>query len=142
MNAQTVSTGGCLCGAIRYRIVGSASSTNLCFCTQCQKQTGAPMPAFATYRNEQLTLSRGEPKSYSATPRATRQFCSDCGSSLFWREHDADTLDVFLGSFDQPDQIPPPGFAIWTAHCVSWLADLPVESSFPGARPARASDSL
>jgi len=32
--ADTVHEGGCLCGAIRYRVEGAPFNTNVCYCTQ------------------------------------------------------------------------------------------------------------
>ena len=39
--------GGCLCGAIRYRLVGTPTSTNICYCTQCQKQLKQAVKRYA-----------------------------------------------------------------------------------------------
>jgi hypothetical protein len=55
------------------------------------------MPAFATCRGEQLTITTGEPTSYRSSPRATRYFCGRCSSSLFWIEDESDELAIFLG---------------------------------------------
>ena len=117
-------SGGCLCGAIRFTMAGAPTSTNLCYCTQCQRQTGAPMPAFATCRSEQLTLSAGEPARYRSSERAERQFCARCGSSLFWVELGSAEVDIFLGTFDEPGRLPRQQRAIWAAHRVSWLPEL------------------
>ena len=129
-------SGGCLCGAIRYRMLGEPTSTNICYCTQCQKQSGAPMPAFASCRAEQLELLAGSPASYRSSERAVRHFCPVCGSTLFWREDDGDEVDVFLGTFDQPGRLPAPGYAIWAEHRVPWLPELPGVRAFAGRRSA------
>jgi len=127
-------TGGCLCGAIRYLMLGAPTSTNICYCTQCQKQSGAPMPAFASCLAEQLVLVSGTPASYRSSERAVRQFCAECGTTLFWREDDGAELDVFLGTFDQPGRLPKPGYAIWAAHRLAWLPELSGVPSFAGRR--------
>ena len=33
-------TGGCLCGAIRYRVNAPITALRVCHCTHCQKNTG------------------------------------------------------------------------------------------------------
>jgi hypothetical protein len=127
-------TGGCLCGAIRYAMAGPPTSTNICYCTQCQRQTGAPLPAFVTCQSEDLTITSGEPTSYRSSPRAVRQFCAKCGSTLFWREDGEAAVDVFLGTIDEPNRLPRPTHAIWTAHRVAWLPDLEGVPSFSARR--------
>jgi hypothetical protein len=129
-------TGGCLCGAIRYLMVGAPTSTNICYCTQCQKQSGAPMPAFATCRAEQLELIEGSPATYRSSERAVRQFCAACGSTLFWREDEGGDVDVFLGTFDAPGRLPVPGYAIWTAHRLAWVPELAGVPGFSGRHSA------
>jgi hypothetical protein len=126
--------GGCLCGAIRYSMAGAPTSTNVCHCTQCQRQTGAPLPAFASCPEAQLTIT-GSPSSYRSSERAVRQFCPVCGSSLFWREDGGGEVDVFLGTFDDPNALPPPRYAIWAAHRAAWLPELPNVPAHPGRRP-------
>jgi hypothetical protein len=128
-------SGGCLCGAIRYTMTGAPTSTNLCYCTQCQRQTGAVMPAFVSCQSEQLTVTTGEPASYRSSERATREFCARCGSSLFWRETGAEGVDVFLGTFDEPSRLPPPEYAIWATHRVAWLPDLEGVPAHAARRP-------
>lgn len=96
------------------------------------------MPAFASYRDEQVQLSSGTPKTYSASPSATRQFCGDCGSPLFWREVGSGEVDVFLGTLDDPASVPPPSFAIWTKHRVPWLPKLGVARDYPEQRQDEA----
>jgi hypothetical protein len=79
------------------------------------------MPAFATFLATQVEVGQGAPSSYSASPRAVRQFCPTCGSALFWREHGSDEVDVFLGSFDAPERLPVPARQIWTIHRLPWV---------------------
>jgi hypothetical protein len=126
--------GGCLCGAVRYEVRGRPLSTNICFCTQCQRHTGAPMPAFLTVSEKQFRLVQGRPASYRSSERAIRQFCGQCGSSLFWREDGTDGIDILLGTVDERERVAPPAYAIWAAHRIGWLPELEGIPSYPGRR--------
>jgi hypothetical protein len=123
--SEAVHTGGCLCGAIRYRTRGAPSSANVCYCTQCQRQTGAPLPSFVSYPDERFELLSGQPVTYRSSSLAVRQFCPTCGSSLFWRQDGAQEIDIFLGTLDRPADMPVPTFQAWTVHRVHWLPVLP-----------------
>jgi hypothetical protein len=131
--------GGCLCGAIRYSLQGPLLSTNICFCTQCQRHTGAPMPAFLTVSQKQLRLLQGQPATYRSSPKAVRQFCPQCGSPLFWRQDGEDTVDIFLGTVDEREQVERPRRAIWAAHRAAWLPPIEGIPSYPGGPPPDAS---
>ena len=56
--------GGCLCGAVRYRIEEEAQAALVCHCTHCQKQSGS---AFSTILGvaESAFSIEGEPCSYA-----------------------------------------------------------------------------
>ena len=77
--ADTVHQGGCLCGAVRYKTTGTPNDTNICYCTQCQRQSGAPLPAFANFDRDKFEMIQGELGSYRASDTASRQFCPTCG---------------------------------------------------------------
>ena len=131
---DAVHEGGCLCGAIRYRAEGKPYNTNVCYCTQCQRQSGAVMPAFAAFTLDRFRLTKGAPTSYRASDFATRRFCATCGTSLFWQRDGADMLDVFLGTLDQPARLPPPDDQLWGEHRVPWVPDLPGIKLYPRER--------
>jgi len=130
--------GGCLCGQVRYEVTGAPVDTTLCFCTQCRRQTGSAMPAFATWPADRLALLRGEPRSYRSSERAVRQFCQECGSALFWLADGSGQVDVFLGSLDAPERIPPPRMQIWTRHRMPWVASIPGVPDHPEGGDAGA----
>lgn len=129
--------GGCLCGAIRYRVEGAPNDTSICWCSQCQRQTGAAMPGFVSYPVDRFTLLAGTPATYRASDTAARQFCAHCGSSLFWQRDGSPELDVFWGTLDDPSAMPPPSDQIWAAHRPAWVLTLARVTSYPGARPPR-----
>lgn len=129
---DTVHQGGCLCGAVRYRTTGKPNDTNICYCTQCQRQSGAPMPAFANFDRDKVELVQGEPGSYRASGTASRQFCANCGSWLFWMQDGGTRISITLGSFDDPSDFPAPDYEIWTEHRIKWLSNIPGVESYPG----------
>lgn len=95
-------TGGCLCGAVRFRTSGQPRGVVYCHCSQCRRQTGhyyaatnVALAAIAIEGAEHLTWFR-------ASDFARRGFCSTCGSVLFWKRDDADDISVMAGSFDSP----------------------------------------
>ena len=46
---EVVVKGSCLCGAIKYTIEGSPSTTVLCHCISCKKQSGSAFKANSIY---------------------------------------------------------------------------------------------
>ena len=125
--------GRCLCGAVRYRAAGAPIGTNICHCTQCQRQTGAPFAAFASFPADRIVLLAGQPAAYRATPGVIREFCPACGSTLFWRRDGDGKIDVCLGTLDDPASIPPPEIQLWAAHRLPWLPPLPGTVKPPAA---------
>ncbi|MEM9775142.1 MAG: hypothetical protein AAF902_11220 [Chloroflexota bacterium] len=44
--------GGCLCGAVRYKITGPAKSVEHCHCSHCRKAHGALYASGALYNSD------------------------------------------------------------------------------------------
>ena len=42
--------GGCLCGAVRYRLTSAPFDTGYCHCRMCQRTAGAPVMVFSTVK--------------------------------------------------------------------------------------------
>jgi len=123
--------GGCLCGAVRYRLTGDPIGGNICYCTQCRRQTGSPMAAFVTYPRASFELLSGKLASFRASSFATREFCPGCGSPLTWKRDGRDDMDVFLGSLDEPERMPKPPRQLWTQHRLPWVPVMPEIRDFP-----------
>src|SRR3546814_6723229 len=56
-------TGGCLCGAVRYRTNGPPKRVGVCHCPTCKRQTGSPLPAFAIFAADAVTVT-GETRGF------------------------------------------------------------------------------
>ena len=93
-------TGGCYCGAVRYRIDGPIRNIVGCHCSQCRKTTGHWLASANAWRDQfSLTEDRGL-KWYRASDFAGRGFCGECGSTLFWRADEGDTISITGGTLD------------------------------------------
>jgi hypothetical protein len=119
--------GGCLCGAVRYRVT-SMLRADLCHCRMCQKASGAPVVAWLTVPAAAFSFTQGKPVAYRSSPRAFRHFCGACGSQLTFREpENPSELDVNLATLDDPAAVAPQ-YHIHMASRMPWLTiadDLP-----------------
>lgn len=79
-------TGGCLCGAIRYAVDAPVERLVACFCTDCQKVSGAAGSVNALVPAEAFRITQGRPKTFSKTADSgnalERHFCADCGTCI------------------------------------------------------------
>ena len=102
MTASERRHGGCLCGAVRFRIEGPMRGVVACHCGQCRR-SGGNFAAFSACAPEQLTFERrGGLAWFASSRRARRGFCRHCGASLFWQPADDRRIAVAAGALDQP----------------------------------------
>jgi hypothetical protein len=114
--------GGCLCGAIRYRALGPAYGITHCHCRTCRRASGAPFVSWAGFDRDKFTFSRGGPVVYASSPEVLRTFCSSCGTPLTYQRTDTpDSIDVTLGSMDDPEALRPEDHT-WTESRLSWIS--------------------
>lgn len=120
--------GGCLCGALRFRISAAPSAVSHCHCTLCRRASGAPLVTWATVPSDAFRFVQGTPRQLRATPSARRTFCGDCGTPLtFQADATPALLDVTVASLDRPEAVPPTEH-VWHTRRLPWLAlddDLP-----------------
>jgi len=100
-----VFTGGCQCGAVRYRVQGPVHHASICNCRMCQKALGNLMAPFANFAAE-VQWTRGRPSYFQSSARVKRGFCSKCGTPLTYQVGDHNP-SLTVGSFDRPDAIMP-----------------------------------
>lgn len=94
--------GSCLCGAVSYEITGPLRPVVACHCRQCRKTSGHYVAA-TQGRWDRLHMQRDEGLVwYRSSETASRGFCKDCGSSLFWRRHGDDLVSIMAGTLDPP----------------------------------------
>jgi hypothetical protein len=122
MTEQTL-VGGCLCGAIRYRLHPPFLFVSQCCCKDCQKATGTGHTTIIGVHKDQLDLE-GEPATYTNTGdtggKVTRHFCGNCGGRLYTSgDAPGDHIMIQAGSLDEPGAVSPQN-VIYVKDRVSW----------------------
>lgn len=103
----TAITGGCQCGAVRYRVATELGNPHLCHCRMCQKAAGNYFMPLAGAPRGKIVVTRGEPGWFQSSDVVRRGFCRDCGTPLFFDPVDDDRMLVVLGSLDDPSRYSP-----------------------------------
>jgi hypothetical protein len=101
--SEPAATGGCQCGAVRYR-VGGLGNAAICHCRMCQKAFGGFFGPLVTA--EDFAWTRGEPKYFRSSNRARRGFCKECGTPLCYLE-DEGGVELAIGTLDDPSLAAP-----------------------------------
>jgi hypothetical protein len=122
-------TGGCLCGAVRYRLASAPFDAGWCHCRMCQLNSGSPAMAFAKVLSEDFTVERGSEQihRYASSDIAERWFCGRCGTPLLVRDFEGTTHDFSLATLDRPDVVKPEAHFHYASH-IGWAEacdDLP-----------------
>lgn len=124
---ETVMTGGCQCGRVRYEARVASDDAYWCHCRMCQKATGGIAAAFVEMPAGSVHWL-SEPDWYASSPVARRPFCSACGTPLGfgWRDGTGG-FDLTVGSFDEPARFRPVAHAGAESMHEAWLdtRDLP-----------------
>ena len=99
---QRITTGGCLCGAVRYEVKGPLRDVVNCHCSMCQRQHGNFGP-HSKARKVNITITKDEGLAwYKTSAMARRGFCRLCGSGLFWDPFELDATGIIAGTLDGP----------------------------------------
>ena len=128
-------TGGCACGAVRYRLSAEPFDAGWCHCRTCQLWSGAPAMAFASVTVNRFAYAAGgdKVKVFESSRFGRRGFCGECGTPLTMQvDHQPDTLDFTLATLDDPDAVAPE-FHIFHASRIAWFEtvdDLPRHDRF------------
>lgn len=122
-----VFVGGCLCGRLRYE-ARALEDAGYCHCRLCQRSSGAPVLAWATFRAKTFAYVKGEPTSYPSSEHGRRDFCAVCGTQIAFRDVASGTrVDINIATLDDPAAIEPE-YHVWVASRLPWFEiadDLP-----------------
>ena len=130
--------GGCLCGALRYKLTGPSLFVSQCCCKDCQKATGTGHTTIVGIHNSQLAIE-GTPATYTNAGDTggdvTRHFCGTCGGRLYTSgDLPGEVIMVQAGSLDDPSVITPESI-IYRKDAAVWDRFDPDLPSHDGMRP-------
>lgn len=101
-DTERITTGGCLCGAVRYEVKGPLRDVVNCHCRMCQRQHGNFGP-HSKARKVNITVTNDAGLAwYKTSEIARRGFCRLCGSGLFWDPFELDATGIIAGTLDGP----------------------------------------
>ena len=113
--------GGCLCGALRYRVTETPTDAAYCHCRMCQRRSGAPAVATVEVPVAGLEFTQGELAAYQSSAAAQRVFCRDCGTEIYFSLiDDPSGRSLNLGTLDDTEAVRPVKH-IWTKSQLSWF---------------------
>jgi len=129
--------GGCLCGAVRYRISAPFHSAGYCHCTHCQRRTGTGSSLNGRVPRAGFQLLQGaeELRAFKPPEGIPKLFCATCGSALFSGDPLSDEeVAIRLGTLDGDPQIRPQ-YRQFVASAPAW-EPIPQDGlpRYPGAR--------
>jgi hypothetical protein len=137
MTTSTYS-GSCLCGTVRFEILGKLESFFLCHCRRCQKDTGSAHAANLFSTTATLDWISGQDMARTFRLPGTRHqksFCTECGSALPGVERETGLLVVPAGCLDDPIAIRPNAHICGNSRA-EWdhdLEDIPLLAGLPGS---------
>ena len=120
--------GGCLCGSIRYEILGPSLYEMQCCCRDCQKATGTGHTTIVGLHQSQLKVE-GTPATYTNAGESggevTRHFCGNCGGRIFTSGTlPGPVIMIQAGSLDEPNAVTPTD-VIYHCDAIGWDAFSP-----------------
>lgn len=102
---SNIRSGGCQCGAVRFRVEGDMGTASVCHCRMCQKAFGNFFAPLVNVHEGTLLWLKTEPKRFQSSNHVRRGFCGDCGTPLTYEAPDGVALAI--AAFDDPSGIVP-----------------------------------
>ena len=130
--------GGCMCGAVRYKISATPMATGLCHCDRCRPQSGSAFSTIVIIRRSTFEIT-GETAAFddvgSSGRRVARRYCRRCGSPLTTEsEVTPDLMFVKAGGIDSNEWFRPM-MELFVVRRRPWVAPVPDAQQFEGNPP-------
>jgi hypothetical protein len=102
-------TGGCACGAVRYRVIGKPNFVAVCHCKFCQRRLASAFAMLAAFDEKKVEITQGdlvecEHRSDESSRWLKMNFCPKCGTTVY---HTAEVRPgmktIAAGTFDESD---------------------------------------
>jgi len=105
MADEIKTTGGCMCGAVRYEAIGEPLYIGHCHCHNCRHHTGAPIVTVVVFEADKVGFTQGDRSIYNSSPGVGRGFCGQCGTPLTWEGNywERELIGFHISTLDDPD---------------------------------------
>lgn len=102
-----MTTGGCVCGKVRFKASGEPLRVTICHCTWCQRRTGTAFGTEVVFTAEQVEIAGEVARYRHLSDESGRwldvEFCPTCGTNLGFTLELAPGLRTLpAGAFDDP----------------------------------------
>ncbi len=125
--SNDIHEGGCLCGSVRFQLLGAPMIVHACHCTLCQRRTGSAFAVNLWIEADNIRLLHGdlEPRTAPGVrldAPSESWFCPSCGTCLWSRFNasPADSRFVRAGTLDNPAAFAP-DVHIFTSTKQPWV---------------------
>ncbi len=92
--------GSCECGAVTYELHAQLRVVSSCHCSQCRKTSGHFWAATSVPEDKLVLTKDIGLKWFRSSKQAQRGFCSECGSSLFYKRDETPSIAIGAGTLD------------------------------------------
>ena len=112
--------GGCVCGAIRYRLNAAPLSLSACHCKRCQSYSGGAYSMSMPALRKDFEILQGVATEYNEPADSGRTlavfFCAKCGTRVWHAPaHSPDQINIKPGTLDDTSWIAPVAH-LWTSR--------------------------
>lgn len=119
---DSVLTGGCGCGAVRFALSEPPTGAIYCHCGRCQARSGTAVQATARVAPGSVTVTAGAEhlRDWTLEDGLSKSFCEVCGSHLFARARDTgEVAAVRMSAFDDDPGVRPSARQ-YVAYAAPW----------------------
>ena len=113
----------CCCGDLSIEIDGSPLVNAVCHCNDCKKRTGSAFGLSVYIKNKQIVKTQGQSTIYKITGdiNQERHFCSNCGTTLYWKLSNYPELTGIAGGCFASTKILDPDYSFTNENKCHWL---------------------
>ncbi len=114
--------GSCLCGKVKYEILGKVGDIVHCHCQTCRKAHGSAFSSVASVDDSDFKLYNAQfLKSYESSNGKKRYFCLNCGTQMYAKRENTKHIILRLGSLDDDPKAKEKSH-IWVSQKASWFS--------------------
>ena len=118
-------TGKCLCGEVKYEVLGEPVFQGNCHCIDCRKNTGAGFATILFFKEEQVVQLSGKTSSFKYKADSGNSkikfFCQRCGSWVFGTNSGREGIkSIYVGTLDNASFVKPQ-FNVYTSRALPYV---------------------